>query len=298
MPEGDTLARIAVALRPYLAGRVVTGARARLPGPQISQIVGQKIDAVDAAGKNLLIKFDGGLELRTHLGLHGSWHRYRPGETWRRPPSRAALVIEVPGAVAVCFDAPVVELFERRAEVVHPQISMLGPDLLDANYDQAEAIRRLRDPARAETAIGEAILDQRAVAGVGNVYKSEVLFMEKVDPFAPVKSLEDETLERVLTTAREQLQANARSDSPAGRSTTVDIRTGARLAPSRLWVYDRAGRPCHRCGTLIKSDSQGTELPRVTYWCPSVECQASAGDKAAAANGAGKRSRSKAKSAG
>ena len=111
MPEGDTLARIAVALRPYLAGRVVTAARARLPGPQVSRVIGQKIDAVDAAGKNLLIKFDGGLELRTHLGLHGSWHRYRPGETWRRPPSRAALVLEVPGAVAVCFDAPVVELF-------------------------------------------------------------------------------------------------------------------------------------------------------------------------------------------
>ena len=150
MPEGDTLARIAIALRPYLAGRVVTAARARLPGPQVSRIVGQKIDAVDAAGKNLLIKFDGGLELRTHLGLHGSWHRYRPGETWRRPPSRAALVIEVPGAVAVCFDAPVVELFERRAEVVHPVISMLGPDLLAPNYDQAEAVRRLRDPARAQ----------------------------------------------------------------------------------------------------------------------------------------------------
>src|SRR5215212_9999193 len=277
MPEGDTLARIAVALRPYLAGRVVTGARARLPGPQVSRIVGQKIDAVDAAGKNLLIKFDGGLELRTHLGLHGSWHRYRPGETWRRPPSRAALVLEVPGAVAVCFDAPVVELFERRAEVVHPTISMLGPDLLDESYDQAEALRRLREPSRAATAIGEAILDQRAVAGVGNVYKSEVLFMERVDPFAPVSSLDDETLERVLTTAREQLEANARSDAPAGRSTTVDLKTGKRLAPSRLWVYDRAGRPCHRCGTLILQESQGAELPRTTYWCPS--CQASADAK-------------------
>ena len=275
MPEGDTLARIAVALRPYLAGRVVTAARARLPGPQVSRVIGQKIDAVDAAGKNLLIRFDGGLELRTHLGLHGSWHRYRPGETWRRPPSRAALVLEVPGAVAVCFDAPVVELFERRAEVVHPAISMLGPDLLDDKYDQAEAIRRLRDKSREDTAIGEAILDQRAVAGVGNVYKSEVLFMEKVDPFAPVKSLDDETLDRVLSTAREQLAANARSDAPAGRSTTVDLKTGKKLAPSRLWVYDRAGRPCHRCGTLIKSDSQGAELPRVTYWCPS--CQAPAG---------------------
>jgi endonuclease VIII len=275
MPEGDTLARIAVALRPYLAGRVVTNARARLPGPQVSRIVGQKIDAVDAAGKNLLIKFDGGLELRTHLGLHGSWHRYRPGETWRRPPSRAALVLEVPGAVAVCFDAPVVELFERRAEVVHPTISMLGPDLLGDDFDEAEALRRLRDPARADTAIGEAILDQRAVAGAGNVYKSEILFMERVDPFAPMGSLDAETLERVLATAREQLQANARSDAPAGRSTTVDLKTGKRLAPSRLWVYDRAGRPCHICGTLIRSEAQGAELPRTTYWCPS--CQAPAG---------------------
>jgi endonuclease-8 len=177
--------------------------------------------------------------------------------------------------VAVCFDAPVVELFERRAEVVHPTISMLGPDLLDASYDQAEAVRRLRDPARAETAIGEAILDQRALAGVGNVYKSEVLFMERVDPFAPVSALDAETLERVLDTAREQLQANARSDAPAGRSTTVDIKTGKRLAPSRLWVYDRAGRPCHRCGTLIQAGPQGAELPRTTYWCPS--CQAPAG---------------------
>lgn len=287
MPEGDTLARIAVALRPYLAGRVVTAARARLPGPQVSRVIGQKIDAVDAAGKNLLIKFDGGLEIRTHLGLHGSWHRYRPGETWRRPPSRAALVIEVPGAVAVCFDAPVVELFERRAEALHPQISMLGPDLLDDEFDQAEAIRRLQDKSRADTAIGEAILDQRAVAGVGNVYKSEVLFIERVDPFAPVKSLDEETLGRVLSTARALLKANARSDAPAGRTTTVDPKTGKKLAPSRLWVYDRAGRPCHRCGTLIQSDSQGTELPRVTYWCPSAECQAPAKEKAAAAkNGA------------
>jgi endonuclease-8 len=294
MPEGDTLARIAVALRPYLAGRVVTGARARLPGPQISRIVGQKIDAVDAAGKNLLIKFDGGLELRTHLGLHGSWHRYRPGESWRRPPSRAALVIEVPGAVAVCFDAPVVELFERRAEVVHPTISMLGPDLLDDDFDQPEAVRRLRDKSRAETEIGEAILDQRAVAGVGNVYKSEVLFIERVNPFEKVGALDTETLERILTTARALLQANARSDAPAGRSTTVDPKTGKKLAPSRLWVYDRAGRPCHRCGTLIRSDSQGAELPRVTYWCASVECQAPAAEKnAAAKNGPGTKSSAK-----
>ena len=275
MPEGDTLARIAIALRPYLAGRVVTGARARLPGPQVSRIVGQKIDAVDAAGKNLLIKFDGGLELRTHLGLHGSWHRYRPGETWRRPPSRAALVIEVPGAIAVCFDAPVVELFERRAEVVHPTISMLGPDLVAPEFDLAEAVRRLRDPSRAETAIGEAVLDQRALAGIGNVFKSEVLFMERVDPFATVGILDEPTVERIVSTARELLKDNARPEAAAGRTTTIDLKTGARLAPSRLWVYDRAGRPCHRCGALILAGPQGSELPRTTYWCPS--CQAPAG---------------------
>jgi endonuclease-8 len=280
MPEGDTLSRIAVALRPYLAGRVVKGARARLPGPQVSQIVGKKIDAVDAVGKNLLIRFEGGLELRTHLGLHGSWHRYRPGETWRRPASRAALVIEVPGAVAVCFDAPVVELFEQRTEPVHPTFSTLGPDLLDDDFDMAEAIRRLKDPSRAAAEVGDALLDQRAVAGIGNVFKSEILFMERVSPSAKLGTVDEATLERILTTARDQLQANARPDAPAGRTTTVDPRTGAKLAPSRLWVYDRAGRPCHRCGTLIRSGAQGGELPRTTYWCPS--CQAEVAGSTAA----------------
>jgi len=283
MPEGDTLSRIAVALRPYLAGRVVKAARARLPGPQVSQIVGRKIEAVDAVGKNLLIRFEGGLELRTHLGLHGSWHRYRPGETWRRPASRAALVIEVPGAVAVCFDAPVVELFEARAEPVHPVLSTLGPDLLDDDFEMAEVVRRLRDPSRADAEVGNAVLDQRAVAGIGNVFKSEILFMERVSPFAPLRTLDDATLERVLATAREQLQANARPGAAAGRTTTVDPRTGAKLAPSRLWVYDRAGRPCHRCGTIIRSGPQGGELPRTTYWCPSCQAAPEAAGKAAAA---------------
>src|SRR6266567_3580418 len=154
MAEGDTLARIAIGLRPHLAGRVVLAARARLPGPQVSRVVGQKIEAVEALGKNLLIRFENGLELRTHLGLHGSWHRYRPGEPWRRPASRAVLILEVPGAVAVCFDAPVVELFEARAEVVHPTLGDLGPDLLDPKFDPAEAKRRARSPDRAAQAIG------------------------------------------------------------------------------------------------------------------------------------------------
>jgi endonuclease-8 len=269
MPEGDNLARIAVALRPHLAGRTVRLARARLPGPVVSRIVGKRIDAVDTAGKNLLIRFDGGLELRTHLGLHGSWHRYRPGEPWRRPPSRASLVLEVPGAVAVCFDASAVELFEQRAEPVHPGLGRLGPDLLGDDVDLETAVARIGDPANAGREIGEALLDQRLVAGIGNVYRSEVLFLEQVNPFIPVGELSTDQLRGIVARARALLVYNARAGAPAGRTTTVDPRTGARLAPTRLWVYRRSGRPCHRCGTILCSTPQGRELPRTAYWCPT-----------------------------
>lgn len=272
MAEGDTLARIAVGLRPHLAGRVVLAARARLPGPQVSRVVGQKIDAVEAVGKNLLIRFENGLEIRTHLGLHGSWHRYRPGEAWRRPASRAVLIIEVQNAVAVCFDAPVVELFETRSEPVHHTLGQLGPDLLDPKFDPKEAHRRVRAPERATHQIGDVLLDQRAMAGVGNVYKSEVLFLEKVNPFEPVSAIDDDSVDRIIETSRRLLTDNARPGAAAGRTTTLDPKTGAKLAPSRLWVYDRAGRPCWRCGTTLESAPQGTEVPRTTYWCPS--CQA------------------------
>src|SRR6478735_1824889 len=145
MPEGDTLHRTAAGLAPYLVGRPVTAARVRAGGgPQVERIVGATIESVEANGKNLLIRFDNGLELRTHLRMTGSWHRYRPGERWRRSPSRARLVLEVPGAVAVCFDAPVVELFETRTEALHASLSRLGPDLLADGFDADEAVRRLR----------------------------------------------------------------------------------------------------------------------------------------------------------
>ena len=255
MPEGDALARTAAGLRPYLIGRSVTRARARLPGPQVARVVGSTITGVDALGKNLLIRFDNGLEIRTHLRMNGTWHRYRPGEAWRRPAARARLVLEVPGAVAVCFDAPVVELFEQRAEALHPSLSALGPDLLDPAFDADEALRRLRHPARAGMAIAEALLDQRALAGIGNIWKSETLFVERVNPFGAVGTLDDATLQRLVATARRLLTASA-----------------ARLRAGPLNVYRRTGRPCPRCGTPIASAQQGSELPRTTYWCP--RCQA------------------------
>jgi endonuclease-8 len=253
MPEGDSLARTAAGLRPYLVGRTVTAATARVPGPQVERVVGASVTAVDSMGKNLLIRFDNGLEIRTHLRMNGTWHRYRPGERWLRAPARARLVLEVPGAVAVCFDAPTVELFERRTEALHPSLSRLGPDLLAPDFDAAEARRRLRHAARADMAIAEALLDQTALAGIGNLWKSETLFAERVSPFATVAQLDDQALDRLIATARRKLQASVAS----------------RMEPPQ--VYRRAGRPCRRCGTIIRSVQQGTELPRTTYWCPNCQ---------------------------
>jgi len=271
MPEGDTLARIAAGLRPHLAGRVVTAARARLPGPRVERVVGATITEVLAAGKNLLIRLDNGLELRTHLRMRGTWHRYRPGEPWRRAPGRAVLVLEVPGAVAVCFDAPVVELFETRAEAIHPSLGRLGPDLLEPAFDADEARRRLRAPERAAMEIGPVLLDQRTLAGIGNVVKSETLFIERVDPFARVADLDDATLDRLVATARRILLESAARRRGPERVTTLDPATGRALAPGPLWVYRRAGRPCRRCGTMIRSAAQGPDLPRTTYWCPACQ---------------------------
>ena len=258
MPEGDTLFRTAAGLRPHLVGRAVIAARATRPGPQIERVVGSTVDAVESHGKNLVIRFDNGLELRTHMRMTGSWHRYRPGERWRRSPGRARVVLEVPGAVAVCFDAPVVELFEQRAEALHTGLAQLGPDLLDPDFgpdDEAEAVGRLRDPARAGWSISAALLDQRALAGIGNIWRNETLFAERVDPLAQVAALDDATLQRLVATARRLLRASAS------------------LAPGRaqVRVYGRARRPCPRCGTIIRSAPLPAEVPRTTYWCP--KCQ-------------------------
>jgi endonuclease-8 len=271
MPEGDTLARIAAGLRPVLIGQTVTAARARLPGPNVERVIGRTGTDVLSMGKNLLIRLDNGLELRTHLRMNGTWHRYRPGEHWRRAPARAVLVLEVPGAVAVCFDAPVVELFETRAEALHPTLGRLGPDLLDPAFDAREALRRLREPQRAAMEIGPALLDQRALAGIGNVYKSEVLFIEGVSPFARVADLDDATLARLIERARNLLVANVRRAPGPERVTTRDPSGRRALAPGALWVYRRASRPCRRCGTLIRAAQQGNDLPRTTYWCPACQ---------------------------
>jgi endonuclease-8 len=262
MPEGDTLFRTAAVLREILLERTVLAARARPGGAQLARLVGSRIVRVEAIGKHLLIDVDSGLSLHSHLGLHGSWHRYRSGERWRRPPGHAVAVLEVPGAVAVCFDAPTVELIETRALTIHPGLRRLGPDLITSDVS-TDALVRLVRSLPPTTPVGEALVDQRVVAGLGNVYRSEVCFVERVDPFAPLRSLSDATLARLVDTGRTLIRANRihpeRTTVPGGRS-----RGG------RLWVYGRTGRPCRRCGTPIRSRVSG-DPPRRTWWCPGCQ---------------------------
>jgi endonuclease VIII len=265
MPEGDTIFRTADALRAALVGRRVTAARAQpRPGlrrvPDLARLVGATAVAVEPRGKHLLIGFNNGLTLRSHMRMTGSWHRYRPGERWRRPAWAASAILETADSIAVAFDTPVVELLTDDDLRRSRPLNELGPDLLAREFDADEAVRRLRD--RAGEQLGNALLDQRAVAGIGNVYKSEVCFLEQLSPWAPVATFADEVLHAALRIARRLLQANARGSA---RSTT-----GSPVRGQALWVYGRAGRPCRRCGTRIEAARQG-ELARLTYWCP--RCQ-------------------------
>jgi endonuclease-8 len=274
MAEGDTIARLAERLRPALVGRTIVAAHGRR-GVLVSRMVGRRIETVDTVGKNLLFRLEGGLTLRTHLGLDGSWRVGPSAEPSRATWWRADLTIEAGDVVAVCVGARTVELFETRAQALHPALGALGPDIVADHWDAEHAFQRLRSAAG--RGIGEAILDQRVVAGIGNVYRSEILFLERVDPEALVGTLPDETLQSILERARELLRSNVQSGA-GPRTTTRDARNGRPMAPTRLWVYGRAGRPCHRCGTPIRAAQRGAARPRITYWCPS--CQRSAGTAA------------------
>ena len=269
MPEGDTIFRTAEVLRRALAGRRITAARAQpRPGlrrvPDLSRLIGASVASVEARGKHLLIGFDNGLTLRSHLRMSGSWHRYRPGEPWRRPMRQASAILETDDSVAVAFNTPVVELLTDAELRRSRPLTSLGPDLLGREFDAVEALHGLRE--RDGQQLRNALLDQRAVAGIGNVYKSEVAFLERLDPWAPVRAFGDEELVAVLATARRLLQANTRGGAR--------VTTGSGARGEGLWVYGRGGRPCRRCGTIVDQARQG-ELARLTFWCR--RCQPSRG---------------------
>jgi endonuclease-8 len=263
VPEGDTIFQTAAALRPLLVGKPILSARARVPGPQIERVIGSRVTAVEPLGKHMVIRFDNGLALHTHLRMGGTWHRYAPGERWKLPAWRARVVLEVSEHVIVCFNAPVAELMADRAVDLHPALQALGPDLLSDDFDPQEAFRRLRQ--RPDFEVAEALLDQRVMAGVGNVFKSEILFIESTNPWTRVAALPDEKLQSLIATARRLLLDNI----TPGRPHRVTTR-GEQSSPASVWVYGRTNRPCARCGSLVRVSRQGA-LNRPTYWCPSCQ---------------------------
>jgi endonuclease-8 len=277
MPEGDTILRAARTLHRVLAGKTVTRFDSVYPAlTRIADdrpIVGRTIDSVTARGKHLLMAFSGDLVLHTHMRMNGSWHIYPAGARWQRPASDMRVLVGTADAVAVGFNVPIAELLSTRELARHKDLRSLGPDLLAGvnsadTFDRADAIRRMRE--RGRDAIGDVLLNQRVVAGIGNVFKSEVLFLAGIHPFDAVSSLSDTEVEHVIDVAREVMAANVKTRSQT-LSTSIGRRTTRSLDPdAKLWVYGRGGKPCRRCGAIVQAKKTGVDA-RLTYWCP--ECQ-------------------------
>ncbi|HVL67686.1 MAG TPA: DNA-formamidopyrimidine glycosylase family protein [Vicinamibacterales bacterium] len=273
MPEGDTIFRAARTLHRALAGRTVTRFESALPTltrvHEDTPVTGRTIESVSARGKHLLMAFSGDLLLRTHMRMNGSWHIYRPGERWLRPRSDMRIVVAVDGFVAVGFNIPDAEWLTPAALRRNRPLQSLGPDLLAEDFDVEEVIGRV--VARRDGVVADVLLDQRVMAGIGNVYKSEVLFACGVNPFAAVHALGIEQVRCLVSTARRFLRANV-TDGLAAMTTYAGFRrTTRRDDPAeRLWVYGRGGKPCRRCGTAIAVQKHGAGV-RLTYWCPACQ---------------------------
>jgi endonuclease-8 len=274
VPEGDTIFRSARALHQALAGHPVTlFETAYAPLASVndqSPVAGRTIEKVESRGKWLLIHFSGDLILATHMLMSGSWHIYRVGERWKRARSHMRVVLRTPDAVAVGFNVPVARFYTARALERFAGVAELGPDLLGAGFARDEAGARMLE--RGDEEIGNVLLNQRVLAGIGNVFKSEICFACAVHPFRKVATLQAREVECLLDTARRYLAANVADGAGDGIVTYTGGRrtTGSSNPASRLWVYRRVGETCRRCGTLILMQKQGPGA-RSTYWCP--DCQ-------------------------
>lgn len=273
MPEGDTICRAARALHLALSGQAVTGFRTELPKLEHVAvdrgIKTRTIEKVEALGKWLLIYFSGDLILLTHMLMSGSWHIYRPGESWKRHASQMRIVIETEKILAVAFRVQVAEFHTGESLRRRKGFNNLGPTLLSTLLDEAEVMTRLKTQPTLE--IGVALLTQPLVAGIGNLYKSEVCFACRVNPFDQVKALNDSTLACLVSTARKFLAENAHASDGFNAAFGKPRRTTGRSDPSAaLWVYRRAGLPCRRCGNLIQARKQGLDA-RTTFWCASCQ---------------------------
>ena len=251
MPEGDTLFNTALTLRPALLGESLTAVNIRARGIYRLR-VGDTVRSVEAVGKFLEIVVERGLALRTHLHMTGVWHLYEQGERWRRPRHLARAVLETEAHVAVCFAAPTVEV----GPAADDRLAHLGPDLCHADVDLDAVLERVAssDPS---TEIAEVLLDQRLAAGIGNVYKNEVLWACEVSPFRPLADVDEPKRRRLYETAAEQLQANLG-------------RWKRQTHPKGLAVYNRAGQGCYRCFGRIRTIEHG-DIGRRTWWC--ADCQ-------------------------
>lgn len=257
MPEGDTLRRVADRLGPMLVGyrldRVELNLRRR-PSLEVS------VREVRAQGKHLLIDLESGEALRIHLGMWGTWHRYALGERFKKPPSRASVLLECDGAVLVCFNAREVECFALRGPG-NRALGTLGPDLLAPSIDLDEVVSRARETVPGDRPIVDLLLDQRVACGIGNIYKNETLFLEGVVPTQRWDRLGDQRVRRLFQRARQLMQQNLGS----GRRVTT-----AKGMPSPHWVYSRSGSSCLKCEAVIQYARLG-QGRRDTYWCPSCQ---------------------------
>jgi endonuclease-8 len=251
MPEGDTVWRTAQQLHEALAGRPLTNCDIRVPQWATVDLTGATVDEAVSRGKHLFVRA-GDVSLHTHLKMEGAWHVYRLGEKWRRPSGEVRVLLEAGDVTAVGFSLGVVELIRTTDE--DGIVAHLGPDLLGPDWDQDEALRRLRaDPDRSITA---ALLDQRNLAGIGNMYKAEALFLAGVDPWTPVGETTD--LAGVVDRAARLLELN--------KSTASQVTTGDKRRGREHWVYERRGKPCLRCGTPIATADQGRPPRPARRW--------------------------------
>jgi endonuclease-8 len=259
VPEGDTIWLAARHLRDALAGSVLVRFDLRVPKLATADLTGRRVDEVVPRGKHLLFRIDGGWTLHSHLRMDGVWRIYPVGQRWTGGPGhQIRAVLGTAASTAVGYRLPVLDLLPTARE--ESVVGQLGPDLLGPDWDPAKAVRRLL--AQPDRPIGEALLDQHNLAGIGNVYKSELCFLRGVTPWTPVRELDQP--QRAVELAHRLLDANK---DRHGHVTTGDMRRGR-----THWVYDRARLPCLRCGTTIRAAEQGPAgEARITYWCPSCQ---------------------------
>lgn len=274
MPEGDTILRAARTLHRVLAGKTITRFETALPKldrVDVDQpIAGRTVEKVEAHGKWMLMYLSGGLILVTHNLMSGSWHIYRPGEKWWSSKNDMRIVIEVSDFVAVAFRVPVAEFHTEESLRRRPGFNRLGPDVLAKDFDAERAMASLR--AHPELELGDAVLNQSVLAGPGNVFKSEICFISRIDPFRKVGTLNEEELARVVENARKFMLANITETAGDKIVTYTGMRrtTGRSDPYARLYVYGRAREACRVCGGIIEVKRQGRDA-RKTYYCP--HCQ-------------------------